>query len=109
MKYRGFGLLGNGGQSILEIMGQDGVFPAIYPKGAKMALGWPTSQKGIFQHARAARLAKKISGLTGSKVGWIRVAWNWGGGASFFEIMAQRGGVPYDTHEWCQNGTWVAN
>ena len=35
----GFGLFRNGGKGIFEIMGQAGVFPAIYPNGAKMALG----------------------------------------------------------------------
>ena len=28
-------------ESIFEMIGQAGVFPAIYPNGAKMALGWP--------------------------------------------------------------------
>ena len=36
----GFGLLENGEESTFEIMGQGGVFPAIYPHGAKTALGW---------------------------------------------------------------------
>ena len=40
----GFGLLRNGGKSVFEIMGQAGVFPAIYPNSAKMAFGWPTGQ-----------------------------------------------------------------
>ena len=38
----GFGLLRNVGKSVFEIMGQAGVFPAMYPNCAKMALGWPT-------------------------------------------------------------------
>ena len=32
----------HGGKGRFEIMGQAGVFPAIYPNGAKMALGWQT-------------------------------------------------------------------
>ena len=56
------------------IMGQSGVFPAVYPNGAKMALGWPSGGKLFFQHARAARRAKKVSVFVGSEFGWIRVA-----------------------------------
>ena len=40
----GFGLLRNVGKSIFEIVGQAGVFPVIFPYGAKMALGWPTGE-----------------------------------------------------------------
>ena len=39
----GCGLLQNARKSIFEIMGQAGVRPAMYPNGAKMALGWPTA------------------------------------------------------------------
>ena len=36
--------LRNGGKGIFEMMGQAGVFPAINPNSAKLALGWPTSK-----------------------------------------------------------------
>ena len=43
-KLGAFGVLKNGGKNIIEIMGQAGVFPVIYPTSAKVALGWPTGR-----------------------------------------------------------------
>ena len=70
----GFGLLRNGGKHMFEITGQGWVFPAIYPNSAKMVVGWATVRNFIFQHASAARPAKKFSVFAGSEFGWIQIA-----------------------------------
>ena len=70
----GFGLLRNAAKHMFEIMGQAGVFPAMYPNSAKMALGWPSGREWFFRHVRAARHAKKVSVVARSELGWIQLA-----------------------------------
>ena len=49
----GFGLLRNGGNRMFEIMGQAGVFPAIYPNSAKMARMWVAQRLSLHVERRA--------------------------------------------------------
>jgi hypothetical protein len=59
--------------SVFEIMGEAGVFPVMYPNGAKMTLGrlnWPEL---IFWARARDATRKKVSVFAGSEFGWILV------------------------------------
>ena len=70
---------------MFEIMAQAGLFPAMYPNSAKMALAVPSGRKRFFQHARK----KKSPFSPGANLGGFGLLRN--GGKHMFEIMGQAG------------------
>ena len=60
------------------------MFAAIYPNGAKMALGWPTGRNRFFSTRARGAARKTIFVFAGTEFGWIRLE---NGRKNMFEVM----------------------